>query len=69
MRFVVLNDAGGRGKLDLAVRKDVELLDDFLRIAALRQMNEDFNGVGGIVVDVFDLDLALGVGGQDRLDE
>ena len=49
--------------------EDVELLDDLLRLGALRQMDEDLDLVGGVVVDVLDLDLALGVGGEDGLDE
>jgi hypothetical protein len=32
-------------------------------------VDEDLDGVGGVVVDVLDLDLALRVGGEDRLDE
>ncbi len=32
-------------------------------------MDEDLDGVGGVVVDVLDLDLALRVGGENRLDE
>ena len=63
------DDAGGGVELHLAAGEDVELLDDLLRLAALREMDEDLDLVGGVVVDVLDLDLALGVGGEDRLDE
>ena len=63
------DDARGGVELHLAAREDVELLDDFFRLRALREMDEDLDLVGGVVVDVLDLDLALGVGGEDRLDE
>jgi hypothetical protein len=45
------------------------LLNDLVRLGTRREMNEDLDLVGGIVVDVLDLDLALGVGGEDLLDE
>ena len=67
--LVVLDHAGRRRKLHLAVGEDVELLDDLLGLAALRQVDQDLDLVGRVVVDVLDLDLALGVGGQDRLDQ
>ena len=53
----------------LAGGEDVELLDELLGVGALGQVDEDLNLFGGIVVDVADLELALGVGGEDRLDE
>ena len=68
-RLVVLDHAGGRRDGNLAVGEDVELLDDLLGFAALRQVDEDLDLVGGVVVDVLDLDPALGVGGEDRLDQ
>jgi hypothetical protein len=63
------DDAGGGVELHLAAGEDVELLDDLVGLGALREVDEDLDLVGGVVVDVLDLDLALGVGGEDGLDE
>ena len=63
------DDAGGGVELHLAAGEDVKLLDDLFRLRALREVDEDLDLVGGVVVDVLDLDLALGVGGEDGLDE
>ena len=63
------DDAGGGVELHLAARENIELLDDFAGLRALRKMDENLDLVGGVVVDVLDLDLALGVGGEDGLDE
>ena len=63
------DDTGGRVELHLAVCEYIKLLDDFAGLGALWEMDEDLDLVGGVVVDVLDLDLALGVGGEDGLDE
>ncbi len=75
MRLVVAGlgtaDDHARGgiELHLTVCEDVELLDHLVRRCPLREVNEDFHLVGGVVVDVLDLDLALRVRGEDRVDE
>ena len=56
-------------EIRLAAREHVELLNHLLRIAALRQMDEDLDFVRRVVVDVLDLDLALRVRREDRLDQ
>ena len=69
LRLVVLDHARRRRQIRLAAGEHVKLLDDFLRLAALRQMDEDFHRVRRVVVDVLDLDLALRVRREDRLDQ
>ena len=68
MRLIILDDASGRVELHLAVGKYIELLNDLLRIAARGQMDKNLNRVGGVIVDVFNLNLALSIGGENRLD-
>src|SRR5690606_15841437 len=66
----VVGDDAGRGRnAVLAVGKNVELLDNLVRIAAGRQVDENLDLVGRVVVDVLDLELPLGVGRDDRLDQ
>ena len=67
--WVAHDDAGGGIELHLATREDIELLDDFLGLGALRKMDQDFDLIRRVVVDVLHLDLAFGVGGEDRLDQ
>jgi hypothetical protein len=55
--------------LHLAAREDVKLLDDFLRLRALREMDEDLDLVRRVIVNVFILILPLGVGREDRVDQ
>ena len=38
-------------------------------VAALREMDEDFNLIGGVVVDVLDFDFALRVRGENRINQ
>ena len=68
MRLIILDDASGRIELHLAISKNIELLNDLLRIAARGQMDKNLNRVGGVIVDVFNLNLALSIGGENRLD-
>lgn len=68
MRLIILDDASGRVELHLAISKNIELLNDLLRIAARGQMDKNLNRVGGIIVNVFNLNLALSIGGENRLD-
>ena len=57
LRFVVVgflvahDDAGGGGELDLAAGENEKLLRDLLGVGALRQVDENLDLVGGVVVD------------------
>ena len=53
----------------MAVGEDVELLDDLVGVGALGEVDEDFNFVGGVVVEVADFEFSFGVGGEDGFDE
>src|SRR2546427_711107 len=50
-------------------RISARALSQGLDFSMLREMDEDLDLVGGVVVHVLDLDLALGVGSEDGLDE
>ena len=67
--LVVLDHAGVRGYVALAVRECVQRVDRLVRGHVSRQVDEDFHLVGGHVLDLLDLDLPLVLGLEDGLDE
>ena len=68
-RVLVDNDASARRKRLFAVRKGVESVDSHLRIRARLQVDENFDSLARVVVDMLDLDLALVVCLHDAFDE
>ena len=67
VRLLVPDDARVRGDRHLAVGEGVERVDGLVRRLVGRDLNDDFDLVGRIVVDLSDLDLALVVGLDDRI--
>ena len=67
VRLLVPDDARVRGDRHLAVGEGVERVDGLVRRLVGRDLNDDFDLVGRIVVDLSDLDLALVVGLNDRI--
>ena len=67
MGFLLPDDAGVGRDRNLAVGEGVEGVDGFVARLVGRNLDDDFDLVGRIVVDLPDFDLALVVGLDDRL--
>ena len=69
LRLVVLDHAGVRRDVDFAVREGVQGVDGLVRGDVVGQVDEDVHLVGGHVLDLLDLDLALVLGPEDGIDD
>ena len=69
LRLVVPDNAGVRGQVALAVREGVESVDRLVGRHVAGQMDEDVHPVGGHVLDLLDLYLALVLGLEYGVDE
>ena len=67
VRLVVHNHARIRRDRHFAIRKSVQRVDSLVRRLVVAHMDDNLDPVRRIVVDLFDLDLALVIGLDDRL--
>ena len=67
MGFLLPDDAGVGGDRNLAVGEGVEGVDGFVARLVGRNLDDDLDLVGRIVIDLPDFDLALVVGLDDRI--
>ena len=69
LRFPTVDDAAVGRNADFAVREGVERVDGLVGRHAGREMHEDFDLGGGVVLDLLRLDFSLFDRLQNRLDE